>query len=266
MKGMHIGGDYSLTKRPTNEMAGFAESNWGSAFVVNSVPMNGLRAWFDPNVNITLSGTDVSTWADITGTYYLRQTSGSLTPLYNTGARPSITFSTGDYFLSDTVPFGIGANSAITIIAIWQQTTFGGAKQFFAFNCANATSCDSGGYTFNASSSSATNYSVGYPPTVNTTGAYGQANTGMTSLEVNRTDALTYFSVNSLFHKSSVAITYTTADAWINGTLWIGRARDNSGSAFTGTLWDILIYNRALTKAEYISMFNFFKAKYGLTN
>ena len=76
-------------------------------------------------------------------------------------------------------------------------------------------------------------------------------------MEINRTNSLLYGHFNNNFRVSSTAISPTLTD--YNG----GNFRLGGISSGTMTMFDTLIYNRALTQAEYSSIFNYFNGLYG---
>jgi len=76
-------------------------------------------------------------------------------------------------------------------------------------------------------------------------------------IEINRTNGLMYLHVSNVFRFTSVAIATTLTD-YNGGNFTMGAVQ-----AGTMSIFDTLIYNRALTQAEYSSIFNYFNGLYG---
>ena len=83
------------------------------------------------------------------------------------------------------------------------------------------------------------------------------AQLSLKGVEINRTNSLMYGHLNNNFRQNSTAILSTLTD--YNG----GNFRLGNVSSGTMTMFDTLIYNRALTQAEYSSIFNYFNGLYG---
>jgi hypothetical protein len=88
-------------------------------------------------------------------------------------------------------------------------------------------------------------------------GAADLAQLSLKGIEINRTNSLLYLHNGSNFRVGSAAILPALTD--YNG----GPFRLGVISTGTMTMFDTLIYNRALTQAEYSSIFNYFNGLYG---
>lgn len=260
-KGLQRTQGNTYTIKP-NELFESFPNSLSSNPIQNAIP-DGWVAWFDPNQNITLNGSTVSQWCDLSNTYCLTQGVAANQPTYVSGTRPYMSFNGSTTFLSISNFGGVGTNPIWSVFVICKYNSFTNSPVVTNFF---VTASGQGTWTiYWASASSAFNNQQVMTSVVNN--FYGSGTTAPTAnillgTELNRTAGRNFSYYNSNYQLSNATITTSLTD-WSTGTLNIGRYGDGT-LYLNGNVYDILIYNRQLTRLEYNSMYSFFKAKYAL--
>jgi hypothetical protein len=253
----------ATTTKPKNMFAGFANTAFGDFNgLQGNIPGDSLVAWFNPQIidgtnGITLNGNTVSSWKDTSGTYNLIQATAANQPTLVQNSqtykgRNYLSFDSTDFLQLNASTLGIGTNAVYTILTLY----------FLSVN--NSTGYPAllysapGAYTFGTSTAGirAINFTDTALRNINATA--DPASLSLKGMEINRTNGLMYSHIGPIFRNASVAILTALTD-YNGGNFRFG------GPVPTGTLtmFDTLIYNRALTQAEYSSIFNYFNGLYG---
>ena len=239
-----------------NELFESFPNSQGSNPVQNAVP-NGWLAWFDPNVNITIE-TGVSSWCDISGTYCFIQGTGANQPTYVSGARPYLNFDGSNDVLNITGFGGVGTYPEYTVIAITSPNTVSANGVIYLYE----QTLGNGFFDIIRTNSNQFKSEIQMTSYQSTLfGSYSVGSTYMVGVEINRGIGRRFIHSSSTYRLSSVNIT-TALTNWSSQTTSIGGY---SGGFYNNSkFYDIIIYPRALTQAEYSSLYNYFKAKYNL--
>jgi len=257
----------ATTTRPKNMFAGFANTAFGDFNGLQGyIPSDNLVAWFNPQIvdptnGITLNGSTVSSWKDTSGTYNLIQATAANQPTY---VQSSITYKGRNYLTFDTTDFlqlnastlGIGTNPVYTVLSLYSLTSPATAFQYGLYY-GSGTFTTGGDYAIRTTTSGLRqgvyfDTALRFPTTT-----VDGAQLSLKGIEINRTNGLIYMHQSNIFRIGSVAILTTLTD--YNG----GNFRMSALQAGTMSMFDTLIYNRALTQAEYSSIYNYFNGLYG---
>ena len=256
----------ATTTKPKNLFAGFPNTSFGNLNgLQGNIPSDSLVAWFNPQIvdptnGITLNGSTVSSWKDTSGTYNLIQATAANQPTYVQNSqtykgRNYLSFDSNDTLQLNASTLGIGTNAVYTILTLYFFSV-NNTSLFKAIQYNNGTTTP-GDYSFATSTGgvSVIFYFDSGLRLVN----FGSlsAQLSLKGMEINRTNSLLYGHFNNNFRQSSTAILPALTD--YNG----GNFRLGGISSGTMTMFDTLIYNRALTQAEYSSIFNYFNGLYG---
>lgn len=219
--------------------------------------------WLKADNGITLNGSTVSAWADSSGSgNTVAQATATYQPLYNVVTQfgiPSISFDGSNDFLNRTgffnLPTGAASRSGF-VVARYDRYGYGG----FTYGN-NATSA-----AFGMMPSSNSTY--GYLGVQNYSGGYFSSTTLGRSL---------YLGI--LLHEA--ILDGTTLNQWKNGaplltststsfntattTIEIGREIDNS-PYINMDLFEVVLFDKALTSSERIELETYFNLKYNLNN
>jgi hypothetical protein len=256
----------ATTTKPKNLFAGFPNTSFGNLNgLQGNIPSDNLVAWFNPQIvdatnGITLNGSTVSSWKDTSGTYNLIQATAANQPTYVQNSqtykgRNYLVFDTTDTLQLNASTLGIGTNPVYTILSLYylsvNNTT---GFRLVQYNNGLTTPGD---YSF-ATSTAGVSVLFYFDTTLRLIN-FGNlsAQLSLKGMEINRTNSLLYGHLNNNFRVSTAAISPTLTD--YNG----GNFRLGTLSSGTMTMFDTLIYNRALTQAEYSSIFNYFNGLYG---
>lgn len=249
----------TFTYKPNQLFESFPNSI-NSNPIQNAVP-NGWLAWFEPSTNITLNGSTVSQWCDLTNTYCLTQNTAANQPTYVSGTRPYLS-ATSSNFMTSSGFGGIGTNNVWTIIIITSTTTFSSGYTCPISYAQTGSLEATGSWTLYYGSGDVVFRTV-MTASSDALGTYTlSTNLNMLMFDINRTLGLHYSSANSVYHGASASNTTTLTD-WSSGTLYLGRRSDGSYNT-QRNIYDVIFYNRTLTNSEYNSLYSFFKAKYAL--
>jgi hypothetical protein len=256
----------ATTTRPKNMFAGFPNTSFGNLNgLQGNIPSDNLVAWFNPQIvdasnGITLNGNTVSSWKDTSGTYNLVQATAANQPTYVQNSqtykgRNYLSFDSTDFLQLNASTLGIGTNAVYTILTLYFFSV-NNTTGFSAIRYNNGTSTP-GDYMFATSTAgvSVIFYFDSVLRFVNFSNLTAQLS--LKGVEINRTNSLMYGHLNNNFRQNSTAILSTLTD--YNG----GNFRLGPPASGTMTMFDTLIYNRALTQAEYSSIFNYFNGLYG---
>lgn len=256
----------ATTTRPKNVFAGFPNTSFGNLNgLQGNIPSDNLVAWFNPQIvdasnGITLNGNTVSSWKDTSGTYNLIQATAANQPTYVQNSqtykgRNFLSFDTTDTLQLNASSLGIGTNPVYTILSLYFFSV-NNTSSFSAIRYNNGTTTP-GDYMFATSTAGVS--SLFYFDSVLRVVSFGNlsAQLSLKGMEINRTNSLLYGHLNNNFRVNSAAILPALTD--YNG----GNFRFGGISSGTMTMFDTLIYNRALTQAEYSSIFNYFNGLYG---
>jgi hypothetical protein len=166
-----------------------------------------------------------------------------------------LVFDTTDTLQLNASTLGIGTNPVYTILSLYYLSV-NNTTGFRLVQYNNGT-ITPGDYTFATSTGGI--MGIFYFDSALRAISFGNlsAQLSLKGMEINRTNSLMYGHLNNNFRQSSVAILPTLTD--YNG----GNFRLGTLSSGTMTMFDTLIYNRALTQAEYSSIFNYFNGLYG---
>jgi hypothetical protein len=257
----------ATTTRPKNLFAGFPNTSFGNLNgLQGNIPSDNLVAWFnpqiiDPTYGITLNGNTVSSWKDTSGTYNLVQATAANQPTYVQSSltyknRNYLTFDTTDFLLLNPSQLGIGANPAYTILSLYFFSSPATAFQYaMYYGGGSFTTAGEYGLRTTAGAVRQVIYFDSSLKSVGTT--IDTAQLSLKGFEINRTNGLMYFHQSNQFRIGSTSIVTTLTD--YNG----GPFRMGGVLTGTMTMFDTLIYNRALTQAEYSSIYNYFNGLYG---
>ena len=251
----------ATTTKPKNLFAGFPNTSFGDFNGLQcNIPSDSMVAWFNPQIidgtnGITLNGNTVSSWKDTSGTYNLIQATAANQPTYVQNSqtykgRNYLTFDTTDFLQLNASTLGIGTNPVYTILSLYYFSN--NLNSSFSAIRYNNGSSTPGDYTFGTSTGGVN--VIFYFDSALRIINFGNlsAQLSLKGMEINRTNSLLYGHLNNNFRQLSVAILPTLTD--YNG----GNFRLGTVSTGTMTMFDTLIYNRALTQAEYSSIFNYF--------
>lgn len=256
----------ATTTRPKNLFAGFPNTAFGDFNgLQGNIPSDNLVAWFNPQIvdgtnGITLNGSTVSSWKDTSGTYNLVQATAANQPTLVQNSltykgRNYLTFDTTDFLQLNASTLGIGTNGAYTVLSLY----------YFSNNVTPGLSA----IRYNNGSTTPGDYAMGTTTSGLRTTFYfdnalrninataDPASLSLKGMEINRTNGLMYSHIGPIFRNASVGILTALTD--YNG----GNFRLGVISTGTMTMFDTLIYNRALTQAEYSSIYNYFNGFYG---
>lgn len=266
-KGFQVTGGATFTVKPNQLFESFPNSFGDNVYLNNSVPANGLVAWFEPNTNITLNGSGVSSWCDLTRTYCLTQSTAANQPTYTTNSgRPYLAFNASTTYLSINNFGGVGANSAYTIIEIFKHNSTATSQQISYFSSSAVSGNGTYSHQLYVPGSAWQQYwqwgsGASYVLPDVTPISTSQTIIGT---EINRGRGFEYVNLNSTYHSVTSTALSTTLTDYTNGTLYIGNQSPAFGIYLNGNIYELLYYNRALTSAEWTIIYNFFKAKYNL--
>jgi hypothetical protein len=255
----------ATTTKPKNLFAGFPNTSFGNLNgLQGNIPSDSLVAWFNPQIidgtnGITLNGNTVSSWKDTSGTYNLVQATAANQPTYVQNSqtyknRNHLTFDTTDFLQLNASSLGIGTNAVYTIITLY----FFSVNNTSLFRGLVYGSASPGQYIFGTTTGGGRQVTfVDSGGTRSISTSSDTASLTLKGLEINRTNGLMYSHFGNTFRITNTAISTTLTD--YNG----GDFRLGNISNGTMTMFDTLIYNRALTQAEYSSIFNYFNGLYG---
>jgi hypothetical protein len=245
--------------------AGFPNTSFGDLNgLQGNIPSDNLVAWFNPQIvdatnGITLNGSTVSSWKDTSGTYNLIQATAANQPTYVQNSqtykgRNYLTFDTTDTLQLNASTLGIGTNPVYTILTLYfLSVTNSSGYSSLRYNAG----LSNGEYNFTTSTGGLR--AMIFIDTVSRQINNGQEASSLIlrGMEINRTNSLMYSHYGNAFRVASLAISPTLTD--YNG----GNFRFGVPTSGTLKMFDTLIYNRALTQAEYSSIFNYFNGLYG---
>lgn len=254
----------ATTTKPKNLFAGFPSSSFGNVNgLEGNIPSDSLVAWFNPQIvdgtnGITLNGNTVSSWKDTSGTYNLVQATAANQPTYVQNSRTYknrnfLSFDSTDTLQLNASTLGIGTNAVYTIITLY----FYSVNNSTGFAALIYNSGGAGQYLFGTTTAGGRSISFNDGTNRVINSAADTATLSLKGMEINRTNGALYSHFGNTFRISSAAISTTLTD--YNG----GNFRLGNVTSGTMTMFDTLIYNRALTQAEYSSIFNYFNGLYG---
>lgn len=255
----------ATTTKPKNTFAGFPNTAFGDFNgLQGNIPSDNLVAWFNPQIvdaanGITLNGNTVSSWKDTSGTYNLIQTTAANQPTYVQNSaiykgRNFLSFDTTDTLQINASSLGIGTNAVYTIISLYFFSV-NNTQLFTAIRYNNGLG--NGEYGFGTIISGIRQLFFTDTIVRSMTGVADTATLNLKGMEINRTNGLMYTHIGNVYRSAQLAISTALTD--YNG----GNFRLGGITSGTMTMFDTLIYNRALTREEYLSMFNYFNGIYG---
>jgi hypothetical protein len=251
-KGFGTPGRVITTVRPHEPFAGIPSASFDRTGLVGGVVSDGLLAWFNAGQGITLNGTNVSAWADTSGTYTVTQATAANQPAYVTGdvaykQRPYVSFDGSNDVLTASNILGVAANAEYTIIAVAAVTTVGSVA--FAANTTGE---------YRVSNAGTARFNGGGGLIQATQG--GDTAIHLYKCEINRTTGVLRGGVDNNASTGTAAIPTTLTD-YSTGVLQFGG---NGASRAQVLIFDVMFYNRILSAAEQRSMYNYFKNLYGI--
>jgi hypothetical protein len=255
----------ATTTKPKNLFAGFPNTSFGNLNgLQGNIPSDSLVAWFNPQIvdatnGITLNGSTVSSWKDTSGTYNLIQATAANQPTYVRNSqtykgRNFLSFDTTDFLQLNSSTLGIGTNEVYTILSLYFFSV-NNTSGFLAVTYNNGLS--NGEYGFGTTTAGIRRLFFVDTSVRSLAVGTDTANLILKGMEINRTNGLLYTHIGNSFRNNQLAISTTLTD--YNG----GNFRFGAISSGTITMFDTLIYNRALTREEYSSIFNYFNGLYG---
>lgn len=222
------------------------------------VPETGLIARFRADTNITLNGSNVSAWTDLSGTYTLSQSTAANQPSYTTGSaasffnyHPCIGFTGTTKNISISNTFGPGTDGVRTVLLVIYN--LGQNPQINSPYAYFSSAASSGTYYVYQYDGSFGSYSAYYNPpsatlvraSANWIGSITAQNTPyIIGCEVNRTAGRFYSFYGSFVYGQGNIL--TTLTDYSTGTFFI----TNSGSTSPFYLAEVLIYNTSLANAS----------------
>ena len=214
--------------------------------------ISGLVGWYRADQGITLSGSNITQWNDLSGNGYNLNTVNGTAPTFaaNGGANstPCANFSGGGYIRGSFQSFTSGA--ARTAIIISKTTTPAAILQFIF----NDSTLQGFGYALNSNKRAVYLTSVAE---IDDT----------TSNATNSWEAVAVYSnasnqqglyVNNNTHTVGGSGTVTASD----GNFYLGS--DSLGYFFTGSIAEIIYYNRVLTASEINNLNMYLANRYGI--
>jgi hypothetical protein len=257
----------ATTTRPKNMFAGFPNTSFGDLNgLQGNIPSDNLVAWFNPQIvdptnGITLNGSTVSSWKDTSGTYNLIQATAANQPTYVQNSqtykgRNYLSFDTTDILSLNNSQLGVGTNGVYTVLSLYFFSSPATAFNY-ALNYGSLVLNVAGDYAIRTTTSGVRQVIFIDTSLKNITTSVDVAQLSLKGIEINRTNGLMYMHQSNIFRIGSVAISTTLTD--YNG----GSFRMGGVQAGTASIFDTLIYNRALTQAEYSSIYNYFNGLYG---
>lgn len=239
----------------------------GSA--VTSPPSTGLKGWFRADQGLTLSGSNVTAWSDLSGNSNgVTVPTGASSPVLvasAVGGQPAINFNAASSELgATTFDFhGISAGAARSVIAVCTPAagtgTFSTGGNIFSFKLGTSTfQCMTGnisGTTFvysNQAASASTSVALSLTGTPAAIELY--------SAGTSSTETYTYNGVNKALSSVSVA-TETGTIGFSIGNLHAA----NTTQYFAGTISEVLVYDHVLSAADQVAIRQYFQTRYGLS-
>lgn len=243
----------------SNELFESFPNSLSSNFIQNAVP-NGWVAWFEPSTNVTLNGSTVSQWCDLTNTYCVTQGVAANQPTYVSGNYPYMSFNGTTNFLSLANQLGVGTNGVWTVLVIANFTNFTTLKPLVSFI---TSSPFTGLYTLAGNTDSTVSVRSLLTSDLNIkNGSVSSGRNIILAGEYNRTNGQQWGFLNGSYALNGPIMTALTN--YSTGNFEIGRYTPGGTSFHNGRIYDIIIYNRQLSRLEYNSLYSFFKAKYNL--
>jgi Chitobiase/beta-hexosaminidase C-terminal domain/Concanavalin A-like lectin/glucanases superfamily len=237
----------SVTSSVTSEFIGI-DLNSGA------IPRTNLAVWLRSDAGVLTSGSNVTQWSDMSGNAMnATQSSSPSQPTLATGAingLPAITFSGSQnlQFASGFSNFGAGAD----IFVVTKPTATSTSGDLFY--CGNASNSDA--LFFIQSSSTAASLYV-----YNSTSA--SSVTASTGLTVNQYQML---EASQSGGGSPLGTIYTNQTQDAQGSVHalniVTRTVNNVGSAYTGQIAEVLVYNTALTATQRAGVGSYLLQKY----
>lgn len=226
----------------------------------NAIPRSGLMLWLDANNSLTLSGSDVTTWADISGSQNNATQSTSLDqPTLVTNAingLPAVAFNGSSQFLQ--LPAGFANfTSGCSIFVVTNPTTVSTGARFIDFGNGSASNnvlldepSSSGAALYVYNGSSPTNVTSSSAITLNQFQLLEAVHNGTASATI---------STNGVFGAQNNSMNSINNTSRANN--YIGQG-SGGGNYFQGQIAEILVYNRAVTASEQASIEGYFLGKY----
>lgn len=222
---------------------------------------DGLVLYLDAaNTKSYMSGS--TTWNDISRSGF----NGTLTngPVFNTGSGGSIVFDgVNDYIASSNI---LNVSNRFTVNAWVRVTTLSPNAATRRVIMSNDYPFSVGrGFCFSASGNNGTDFwiSLGRDQklAVSSTGLIAANTTYMLSVRVNATDLIKLY-------RNGTEVTYATrTDGNVSlsyNTGYILGTRNVVGDFFAGNIYNIQVYDRALSDIEVLQNYNALKGRYGL--
>jgi hypothetical protein len=256
----------ATTTKPKNTFAGFLNTAFGDFNgLQGNIPSDNLVAWFNPQIvdaanGITLNGNTVSSWKDTSGNYNLIQTTAANQPTYVQNSpiykgRNFLSFDTTDTLQLNVSQLGIGTNPVYTVLSLY----FFSVNNTLGFRALSYNNGLNNGEYYLGTGGNGFRQIAFFDTALRF--IFTSEDTPRLSikgLELNRTNSLMYFHISNNYRLFNTPINSTLTD-FNNGSFRFGA----SISSGTMTMFDTLIYNRALTREEYLSIFNYFNGIYG---
>jgi hypothetical protein len=229
----------------------------------SAIPRSNLVMWLRADNSVTTSGSDVTSWGDVSGSEN-SATNGSNQPTLVTGAingLPAVSFASGSsQFLQ--VPAGMASfTSGASIFLVTKPAAVTAGARFLDFG--NGSASD--------------NIFLDEPTN---TGASLFTYNGATSSSVTSSSAITlgqYQLLEAIYNGSSTGTIYTNAVEGVQSTSlqtlqnltrnnnYIGQA-SQGGNYFDGQIAEILVYNTAVTASQQAAIEGYLFNKYNLIN
>jgi hypothetical protein len=227
-----------------------------------AIPRNGLLMWLRADNSVSTSGSNVTSWGDVSGSGN-SATNGSNQPTLVTGAingLPAVNFSGTSQFLQ--VPAGMANfTSGASIFLVTKPAAVTAGARFLDFG------------------NGATSDNIYLDEPTNTGASLFTYNTS-TGASATSPSAITlgqYQLLEAVYNGSNTATIYTNGVQGVQGTSmqtlqnltrtknYIGQA-SQGGNDFNGQLAEVLVFNRAVTASEQAAIEGYLFNKYNLIN
>lgn len=227
--------------------------------------LSGLTGWYRADMGITLNGSNVSAWADQSGNgYHITQGTGGSQPAYNSGgAFPYLTFDgSADFMLQNVGQLSnLITTTAGTIAIAFNATAIDSSAADATCYTNDTLWCDStGGNVGLHMNNTPRLQAYGYQTSAKVAGS-NSLTTGAwhyTHWRMDGTNLYLGFNGNA---ESSVAITAVTLTTRV---MKIGASyQATPTNYFSGSIAEIVCYNRSLSPSEISQLYTYMKARYG---
>jgi hypothetical protein len=219
-------------------------------------PSTGLKLWLEAGAGVTLSGSNVTAWADQSGNgNNCSQATGADQPTFSSstiGGQPGLVFS-GSQFLTGAANLDTGSSARTLVVILKSSTTQAGSVFTYGTGGSRWITWDGLSGITGATWSDTTNIATSTPSTASTPSALTWSSAGPGTNVIN-------YSING------TAQTVTTGN-WTNTSSRTGYtvAANTTVQGFNGTICEILAYDHVLSGADFATLYGYLGAKYSIT-